>query len=77
MNFLNPVSALKNGNSLENASFWKLMQSVMNIGAILMPTISAFSPELELTQPQVEGLLSSLAVANTYFTAATSEKVGF
>ena len=71
-------NVLKLGNSISNPSFWKKLQSFINVLAGTAPLIIIVIPSTRnlFTQDNILALGSSVAALNVYFTTATSEKVG-
>lgn len=69
---------LKLGNSLKNPSWWKKIQSFINLLSGTAPLIIIAVPATKdlLTVDNILALGSSVAAMNVYFTNATSEKVG-
>jgi len=73
------ANAIKAGESLKNPATWKNRQILMNAILIIVGTIPQFVA-IELSDADINsisyGLATLAGVLNTYFTAATSAKVG-
>ena len=73
------ADAVKAGQSLENPATWKNRQMLMNVCLVLIGTIPKFI-NIDLDDQQINaisyGAATLMGVLNTYFTAATSDKVG-
>lgn len=73
------ANAVKAGESLKNPAAWKNRQMLMNAFLIIIGTIPQFV-NIELSDADINsisyGLAALAGVLNTYFTAATSDKVG-
>lgn len=73
------ANAVKAGESLKNPAAWKNRQMLMNAFLIIIGTIPQFV-NVELSDADINsisfGLATLAGVLNTYFTSATSVKVG-
>jgi len=69
---------LKIGNSLSDPSWWKKVQSFINLISGTAPLIIITVPITKnlLTVDNILALSSSVAALNVYFTVATSKKIG-
>ena len=73
---LNPFCHLKSGEVIPNVRFWKYIQAVTNVIAILAPTFSIFFPGIELTDEQFSKIIVAIGGLNAYLTVSTTEKLG-
>jgi len=73
------INVLKLGNSLKDPSWWKKLQSLINLLSGTAPLIVLAVPATRdlLTVDNILALGSSVAAMNVYFTNATSDKIGF
>ena len=73
------ANAIKAGESLKDPATWKNRQMLMNVLLVIIGTIPQFI-DVELSDADINsisyGLAALAGVVNTYFTAATSDKVG-
>ena len=74
--------ALKAGKSLENPETWKNRQLAMNACLTVVGLVPIFLPQIGLTDSNLNVIALAIAtiggaIVNSYFTAATSDKVGF
>jgi hypothetical protein len=70
-------SALRLGHELHNAAAWKNAQAVSNFLSALLAVVVALGYDPHLTDVQIYALGGLIAaLANAYFTLATSSKVG-
>ena len=73
------VNALKAGESLRNAATWKNIQMLMNALLVILGATAKFA-NMDIPESDLNSIAYGLSVfgvtMNTYFTAATSEKVG-
>jgi len=73
------ANAVKAGESLKKPATWKNRQMLMNAFLVIIGTIPQFV-NIELSDADINsisfGLAALAGVLNTYFTAATSTRVG-
>lgn len=73
----NAITALRLGHELSNAAGWKNRQTVINLLSAIVALIVAFGFKVSVTDDTLSVIAAVLmALANAYFTLATSRKVG-
>lgn len=74
------ADALQAGKSLKNSAAWKNVQALMNIFLTILGAAVVFMPGLEVTDAQLNavayGLATLAGVLNSYWTVATTDKIG-
>ena len=72
--------AVNAGESLKDPATWKNRQMTMNLVGVIVGVIPQFVQGVDLSAADANaityGITVLLGVLNTYFTAATSDKVG-
>lgn len=71
-------TVLQQGRSLAHPETWKNAQALTSIGIAVAALVTTFVPSLHIPADMVSAVAIAIAaLANTYLTVATSEKVGF
>lgn len=71
------ITALRLGHELRDAAAWKNRQTVVNLLSALLALAVAFGFSVSVTEDTLSVIAAVLmALANAYFTLATSSKVG-